>query len=319
MTSHQRRFVRTPALALALLCGATLAAGVYALRHGAAAAQERTGSGIGIGDPVTKAWLLDVLRARRFNEEQIVRLVEGRSSAFLPDAEEERELRAAGATDRVLEAVRKNFRFRMLEGGGGPGPNGPEPDYTRPFTHREVTKKIVITYKPEPGYTDEALKNGVEGVVRLRAVLNVSGEVTDISVVKGLPDGLTEKAIAAAKKIRFNPAEKDGRKVSQYVVLEYNFYAPVEEKELDERAVILEKPEPEYPEAARRDQVTGTVVLKVTLTSLGVVVIESVEERLPYGLTEKAMEAARRIKFRPATRKGRPVSQTVTVEYKFGL
>jgi hypothetical protein len=47
--------------------------------------------------------------------------------------------------------------------------------------------------------------------------------VQGISVVKGLPDGLTERAISAAKQIRFTPAEKDGRNVSQYVTLEYNF------------------------------------------------------------------------------------------------
>jgi len=38
-----------------------------------------------------------------------------------------------------------------------------------------------------------------------------------------LPDGLTEKAIAAARSIRFQPAQKDGRPVSQYAVIEYSF------------------------------------------------------------------------------------------------
>ena len=50
-----------------------------------------------------------------------------------------------------------------------------------------------------------------------------SGEVTGISVVKPLPDGLTEKAIQAARQIKFRPAQKDGHVVSQYIVLEYNF------------------------------------------------------------------------------------------------
>ncbi|MDX6695309.1 MAG: hypothetical protein QOF02_3861, partial [Blastocatellia bacterium] len=35
--------------------------------------------------------------------------------------------------------------------------------------------------------------------------------------------GLTEKAIAAARQIRFSPAMKDGRAVSQFVQIEYNF------------------------------------------------------------------------------------------------
>jgi hypothetical protein len=41
--------------------------------------------------------------------------------------------------------------------------------------------------------------------------------------VSGLPYGLTEKAIAAARQIRFQPAMKDGRAVSQFIQIEYNF------------------------------------------------------------------------------------------------
>jgi periplasmic protein TonB len=88
---------------------------------------------------------------------------------------------------------------------------------------REVTRKAILLSKPEPGFTEEARKNNVMGVVKLRLVLASSGQVTNIAVVKGLPDGLTEKAIAAARQIRFQPAQKDGRAVSQHIVIEYNF------------------------------------------------------------------------------------------------
>ena len=96
-------------------------------------------------------------------------------------------------------------------------------DYNRIFSKSEVTRSAVITFKPEPGFTEEARKNNVAGVVRLRAVLSATGEVTNITVVKELPNGLTERAVAAAKQIRFTPADKDGHAVSQYVTLEYNF------------------------------------------------------------------------------------------------
>jgi TonB family protein len=112
------------------------------------------------------------------------------------------------------------------DGGGGPGGGGgggAPVDYGRPFKQNEVSQRALITFKPEPGFTEDARKNNVTGLVRLRAILSASGEVTSISVVKGLPDGLTEKAIAAARQIKFHPAQKDGHTVSQYVVLEYNF------------------------------------------------------------------------------------------------
>ncbi len=96
-------------------------------------------------------------------------------------------------------------------------------DYSKPFRTAEVTKKVVITSKPEPGFTESARVFGVTGVVRIRAILTATGTVEGVSVVKWLPHGLTQKALDAARRIRFEPAQKDGRVVSQYVTLEYNF------------------------------------------------------------------------------------------------
>ena len=124
--------------------------------------------------------------------------------------------------------------------------------------------------------------------------------------------------VSTPKAVRFKPAEKDGRVVSQYVVFEYNFTIYVDEREIDKRAVILEQPPAEYTDEARRNNVRGKVVLKVTLTSYGTVQVLSVEQELPHGLWRKAIEAAHRIKFKPARSKDRAVSQTVTVEYLFG-
>ncbi|HEX8069714.1 MAG TPA: energy transducer TonB [Pyrinomonadaceae bacterium] len=109
------------------------------------------------------------------------------------------------------------------EGGGGPGGGGGGTDYSKTFTTKEVTKKAVITAKPEPQFTEEARKNNVTGEVVLRMVLGSNGTVSNIVPVKRLPDGLTEKAIEAARRIQFIPAEKDGRRVSQYVSVVYNF------------------------------------------------------------------------------------------------
>jgi TonB family protein len=108
-------------------------------------------------------------------------------------------------------------------GGGGPGGGGGGTDYNRVFNSREVNSKARVTYKPEPQYTEEARKNQITGTVLLRAVFTSSGQVTQITAVKGLPNGLTEKAIAAARSIRFEPATKDGHAVSMYMQLEYNF------------------------------------------------------------------------------------------------
>lgn len=106
-------------------------------------------------------------------------------------------------------------------GGGGRG-GGPV-DYNGVFSPRDVDRKARILLKPEPEYTQLARENQVSGVVVLRAVLSSSGGITKIRAISGLPYGLTEQAIAAARKIKFEPAMKDGRAVSQHIQLEYNF------------------------------------------------------------------------------------------------
>ncbi|HEX8459742.1 MAG TPA: energy transducer TonB [Pyrinomonadaceae bacterium] len=110
-----------------------------------------------------------------------------------------------------------------LGGGGAGGNGGSGGDYARPFRVNEVTRRAQIISKPEPLYTEEARRNQVTGTVRLRLVLTAAGQVTGITPLTKLPDGLTEKAIEAARRISFKPAEKDGRPVSQYVTIEYNF------------------------------------------------------------------------------------------------
>lgn len=84
-------------------------------------------------------------------------------------------------------------------------------------------RKAMIVYKPEPGYTEEARRKRVSGGIRLRAVISADGTVNDITPVTWLPNGLTERAIRAARQTRFFPARKDGQPVSQYITLEYYF------------------------------------------------------------------------------------------------
>lgn len=107
----------------------------------------------------------------------------------------------------------------QMESTPSPGPV----DYTRVFGSTEVTRKAVIILKPDPGYTEEGRRERIAGFVRLRCILSADGEVTNIEVLNGLPAGLSDKATDAAERMLFLPAIKDGRRVSQAVMLEYNF------------------------------------------------------------------------------------------------
>jgi TonB family protein len=94
---------------------------------------------------------------------------------------------------------------------------------TKPFRLSELMTKAQIIRKPEPMYTERARRGRVSGVVRLRALLGADGTVRGVSVIKGLGGGLSESASRAAHAISFTPATVDGRPVSQFVTLEYNF------------------------------------------------------------------------------------------------
>ena len=91
------------------------------------------------------------------------------------------------------------------------------------YTSKEVDTKAQITEKPEPLYTREARRVGVQGIVILRVLLLGDGKLDRIRVVRRLPYGLTENAIRAACEIKFKPAIKEGKPVAQWVALEYGF------------------------------------------------------------------------------------------------
>ena len=93
----------------------------------------------------------------------------------------------------------------------------------RVYLGRQVDRRARLLSRPEPIYPRRARRYNVQGSVVLRVVLSASGKVEKIAVLKGLPHGVTEEAVKAARGIKFVPAERDGRRVSQSVIVEYNF------------------------------------------------------------------------------------------------
>ncbi len=80
---------------------------------------------------------------------------------------------------------------------------------------------------------------------------------------------------------------------------------------------ILNKPTPMYTDAARKNETTGSVKLRVTFLASGIIGDVISVNMLPDGLTESAIEAAKGIKFQPATKNGTPLTVTKLVEYSF--
>jgi len=95
----------------------------------------------------------------------------------------------------------------------------------RPKT-AETPARVVppeILSKPTPAYTDDARRARIEGEVLLEVVLEASGHVRVLRVVRGLGHGLDESAVRAAEQISFKPAMRDGQPSDSTAVLHIIF------------------------------------------------------------------------------------------------
>ncbi len=94
-------------------------------------------------------------------------------------------------------------------------------------------------------------------------------------------------------------------------------------EQTETKLVIINRPQAIFNSRARKKGVEGTVRLRVTFKSDGEIgdvidITEKDKEKfVKYGLTEQAMIAAKKIKFKPATKDGEPVTVTKTIEYAF--
>lgn len=82
---------------------------------------------------------------------------------------------------------------------------------------------VNVTSKPRATYTDEARQKAITGTVTLRVTFLANGQIGSIASISGLPSGLTEQAIAAARLIKFEPAKKNGVPTSVTKPVQYSF------------------------------------------------------------------------------------------------
>lgn len=87
-------------------------------------------------------------------------------------------------------------------------------------------------------------------------------------------------------------------------------------KDVTTKARVISKPEPDFPEAGRAAG-GGRVVLRCIFAADGTVTHLLILEGQPHGITEAALDSARRIKFVPAKLNDQPVSIYMQVEYDF--
>ena len=83
--------------------------------------------------------------------------------------------------------------------------------------------------------------------------------------------------------------------------------------------VVIHRVEPDYPDEARKARFQGSVLVYVEVDEQGRIRSVRVEKPAGLGLDEKAIEAVKQWRFRPATRDGRPVAVPARIDVSFHL
>jgi protein TonB len=88
---------------------------------------------------------------------------------------------------------------------GGSAP--PPPPVPAPGEPGQALEPAVLISKVDPSYPPHAVRMQAEGSVVLEIVIDETGSVTDVQVVRGLAFGLSEAAAEAVRHWRYRPAQ----------------------------------------------------------------------------------------------------------------
>jgi TonB family protein len=210
--------------------------------------------------------------------------------------------------------------------------------------HEQPKDSDVALGKPiaweSPKYPKEARRNKTQGTVVLRLTVAKDGKVTAAEVLSGDLE-LVEAASRAVRKWQYVPYFHEAQPTEVQTIVSINFKitetgkpevtAAYEEPPPAQIARIFKPsdgvtppkpiytPDPEFSEEARAAKYDGTCVLSLIVGADGRPYDIKVSRALGKGLDEKAIEAVRQWRFKPAMKEGEPVSVVINVEVQFRL
>jgi TonB family protein len=181
----------------------------------------------------------------------------------------------------------------------------------------------------KPGYTAEAMRARVNGVVVMQVVVLTDGSVGNVEVTRALEPGLDAEAIKAVKQWRFSPGLKDGTAVPVSVAIEMSF-STAKGPKVDSSEVtkpgpgvtlprLVKEAKPVYPKQAMASGVTGNVVMQCVVRTDGTVGDVFVTKPLETSIDAEAVRTVRQWTFTPGQKDGKLVPVQVEVEMTFTL
>jgi TonB family protein len=170
-------------------------------------------------------------------------------------------------------------------------------------------------------------------------VVDEHGLPQHVQLLRGLGDGLNENAVESVKKYVFKPATENGKPVAVWLNVEVNFQLAdgtaqtqgpilvageaangVKPIGGDVKGPILSyAPEPGYSPEAKAAKFEGVVMVSIIVDKNGIPQNVHVTRGVGLGLDEKAVDAVKQYKFKPATENGKPVAVYLNVEVNFEI
>lgn len=181
-----------------------------------------------------------------------------------------------------------------------------------------------LVSKVAPVYPAEAKAAGVDGTVRLNALISKNGYIENLRVLSG-PAMLQKSAMDAVRQWVYKPYLLNGQpvEVETQIQVIYTLASKSAEKSGPQAPEAGDVTQPKlirqvdavFPPEAKAQHIEGVVVAKVKVDAAGHPTVLGVEG--PEVFWTSARQAVEQYSFQPATKNGQPVEATLHVEVNF--
>jgi TonB family protein len=194
---------------------------------------------------------------------------------------------------------------------------------------KELNRQPEIISQVTPTYPLEAQQKGIEGKVKIKAMVDAMGKPSQVEVAQTSGDAsLDQAALEAAKQMKFAPALQDGKPVEASIAFDVTFaLGPKYEGNLpepDDAIAVDVIPEmihqemPVFPQEAEQQGITGVVAIRMLVGTDGKPVRTTVAKSSGYDFLDKsALTAAEKCTFKPVVKGGQPVAVWVSYDVRF--
>jgi len=190
----------------------------------------------------------------------------------------------------------------------------------------------LILSQPSPAYPEEAKAAHVQGVVVLHAIIGKTGDIEELQIVSG-PEMLRASAGAAVEHWKYKPYLLNGEPVEVATTISVNFTlsddASGQAAQLPMTGMVekiggavsapmlIYQVKPEITPEAKAARFIGIVLVNLVVDANGHPQDVHVVRGVGMGLDEKAVDAAKQYRFKPAMKGDQPVPVELNVEVSF--